>query len=104
MNMILLLLSILPPLILIGYVLYADRKSPEPSRLILKAIFYGFLTIPIALILSIFFELVGFCPTRNETIIDSFGISFWEAAIPEEIAKFIMFWILVRKNIFLMRK
>lgn len=92
------LLAVCPVVLLLGYVLYADRHSPEPGRVLLKTLFYGFLTIPIALLLATIFQLLGLYAQEPESFGGAVAISFWGAAIPEEIAKFLMLWLLLRKN------
>ena len=42
--------------------------------------------------------LIGVYPAEATSILGSVSTAFFGAAIPEEIAKFIMLWLLLRKN------
>ena len=42
--------------------------------------------------------MIGVYPTEATSILGSVSAAFFGAAIPEEIAKFIMLWLLLRKN------
>lgn len=48
--------------------------------------------------MSIPLGLIGVYPTEATSILGSVSAAFFGAAIPEEIAKFIMLWLLLRKN------
>lgn len=92
------LLAVLPVLAFLIYILLADMRSPEPIKMLFKALLLGFLTIPLSMLFSSFFTLIGLSPEEIETVGDAINTSYWGAAIPEEVAKFLMFWLLVRKN------
>lgn len=90
--------AILPALLLIVFIYIKDREHPEPLKLILKGFFFGCLSIVLSLtfteIMS-FFRPSGF---DNIPVIRGIFTSFFDAALPEETAKLIMLWLLVRKN------
>ena len=65
---------------------------------VLKAFGLGVASIFVSLMISGPLGAFGFFPEVQETIWDGIAISFFGAAIPEEIAKFLMFWLFVRRN------
>lgn len=74
--------------------------QPEPPKWLWKGFYYGigsvFLSYCFSFPLSAFLGL-GDDPT---SVVDAAMISFFAAAIPEELAKLIMLWLLLRKNPF----
>ena len=97
-TIIILLTALLPIAILVYYIYHKDKKSPEPTGQLLKAFFYGILSVPLSLCISIPLGLIGVFPTEVTSILGSVSTAFFGAAIPEEIAKFIMLWLLLRKS------
>ncbi len=93
-----LLTALLPVAILAFYIYRRDKNSPEPMGQLAKAFFFGVLSVPLSLAMSIPFGLVGLYPQVSATVFDSVRESFFGAAIPEEIAKFAMLWLVLRNN------
>ena len=98
MDYIVLLAALLPIAILIFYICYKDKKSPEPTSQLLKAFFFGILSAPLSFCFSIPFGALGLYPTEATNILESISTAFFAAAIPEEIAKFIMLCFLLKRN------
>ena len=98
MSYLILLTALLPIAILVYYIYHKDKNSPEPTGQLVKAFFYGILSVPLSLCISIPLGLIGVYPTEATSILGSVSAAFFGAAIPEEIAKFIMLWLLLRKN------
>lgn len=96
--LIILLTALLPVGILAFYIYRKDKNSPEPTSQLLKAFFYGMLSIPVSLCISVPLGMFGFYPAHPETIWGSISTAFFAAAVPEEIAKFVMLWLFLRKN------
>lgn len=89
---ILFLLSALPVVLLATYI-YVKDKNKEPSKLLLKLFFCGFLSIIITLILSLLLEL--FIPifridTDKLNLIELVFYAFINVALVEEFAKWII--------------
>lgn len=63
-----------------------------------KAFLFGILSVPVSFCLSIPFGIIGLYPIEATNILGSISTAFFGAAIPEEIAKFFMLWLLLRKN------
>ena len=97
-NYIILLTALLPVVILVYYICHKDKKSPEPTGQLVKAFLWGILSVPLSLCISIPLGLIGVYPAEATSILGSVSSAFFGAAIPEEIAKFIMLWLLLRMN------
>lgn len=93
-----LLTALLPIAILVYYIYHKDKKSPEPTGQLVKAFLFGVLTVPVSFCMSIPFGVIGLYPVETTSILGSISTAFFGAAIPEEIAKFFMLWLLLRKN------
>lgn len=90
--------ALLPVVILVYYINHKDKKSPEPTGQLVKAFLFGILSAPVSFCLSIPFGIIGLYPIEATSILGSISTAFFGAAIPEEIAKFFMLWLLLRKN------
>ncbi len=90
--------ALLPVALLVFYICRQDRQRPEPVRLLLLAFMLGVLSVPLSLTFSIPFGLAGLYPPVASTLWEAVSLSFWGAAIPEELAKFIVLWLLLRRN------
>lgn len=97
-NYIILLIALLPVVILVYYIYHKDKKSPEPTGQLVKAFLWGILSVPLSFCISIPLGLIGVYSVEPTSILGSISTAFLGAAIPEEIAKFIMLWLLLRKN------
>ncbi len=95
---IILLTALLPIAILIYYIYHKDKRSPEPTKQLVKAFLYGILSVPLSLCISIPLGLIGAYPAEATTVTGSISTAFFGAAIPEEIAKLIMLWLFLKKN------
>lgn len=93
-----LLTALLPIAVFIYYIYYKDKRFPEPTDQLVKAFLLGILSVPLSLCISMPLGLIGVYPTEATSILGSVSTAFLGAAIPEEIAKFFMLWLLLRKN------
>ncbi len=84
-------LALIPVVFLLGYIFYKDRVQPEPVGNLVKGVLYGVLSCFVSLGLGIFTpEFDAGNP------VGAFLNAFFSAAIPEECAKLLMLWLLVR--------
>lgn len=90
--------SLLPIAILLYYIYHKDKKSLESTGQLVKAFLYGILSTPLSFCMLIPLGLIGVYPAEATSILGSVRAAFFGAAIPEEIAKFIILWLLLRKN------
>lgn len=93
--LILLTAALAPALILFWYV-YNKDTQPEPTRLIVKGFFYGGLSALLSTLISGPLLNMGFYTTDPANWTEAVKISFFGAAIPEECAKLLMLWLLLR--------
>lgn len=93
-----LIAALAPVAMLLYYIYRKDEFQKEPVKEVLKAFGLGILSVFVSLMISGPLGAFGLYPEEQETIWDGIAISFFGAAIPEEIAKFLMFWLLVRRN------
>ena len=94
------LAALAPVAMLLYYIYRKDEFQKEPVKEVLKAFGLGVASVFVSLLISGPFGALGLYSAEQETIWDAIAVSFFGAAIPEEIAKFLMFWILVRRNKF----
>lgn len=92
--------ALLPVAILLYYIYRKDKNSPEPTKELIKAFLLGVLSIPLSFCISIPFGVIGLYNNEVTNIFDSIRLSFFGAAIPEEVAKFFILWLVLRKNRF----
>lgn len=98
MIFLILFLALLPVVVLILYICFRDRKSPEPPGQLVKTFFLGTLALPLSLLISVPLESIGAYPDEQITLLDGIRGAFFGAAIPEELTKLFLLWLVVRKN------
>lgn len=86
--LLLITIAVLPALLLLAFMGWKDRQHPEPISALVKGLCFGAISIIISLSITSMFE------DFEDPILDA----FFNAAIPEEFAKLLMFWLLIRKN------
>lgn len=82
-------MALVPVLILVVFIYRKDSQKPEPISMIIKALLYGVASCFVSLAITCF---------QEESEIDSVCDAFVGAALPEEFAKLLMLWLLVRKS------
>lgn len=91
-----LLLALIPTVLLLFFVVGKDKKQPEPPAQLVKAFLMGIVSAFVAMLL--FNALEHIVSFGDATVAGQVGLAFWGAAIPEEVAKFIMLWLVLRNN------
>lgn len=95
-----LICSLLPAVLLIGYVRYRDRRRPEPMMRIIQAVIYGlfsaFLAVPLAMALEGLVYSSGYGIFAVLPFVRGVFSAFVGAAIPEESMKLLMLWLMLR--------
>lgn len=99
-NLLILFTAILPVLILMIYIYRRDLYKKEPVGQIVKAFFYGVLSVCVSLCFSSVIEWTGLNQFTSSILPQQVETAFWGAAIPEESAKLFMLWLFLRKNKF----
>lgn len=95
--------ALIPVAVLIWRIYSKDKLQPEPTSLLVKAFFFGIISLFLSLVFSVPLSLISNIPISQDTcysISTAFTKAFLYAAIPEEAAKLIMLWLLLRKNPF----
>lgn len=95
----LLIAAVAPALILLWYVYHKDTE-PEPTRLIAKGFFFGGLATFVSTLISGPLLVAGIITHEPADIVEGIKLAFLGAAIPEECAKLLMLWLLLRRNPF----
>lgn len=81
-------IALVPAFLLLTFLGWKDRQHPEPLSTTLKGLFFGICSVGISLCITSFLE------DLDDPILDA----FFNAAIPEEFAKLVMFLWLIRNN------
>ena len=97
MNAYILLAALAPILILLFHIYRKDKNQPEPVKEMVKAFFYGVASALLSFCISIPFEKMGVFVSDFTTVREAVQTAFFAAAIPEEVAKYTMLWLFLRK-------
>ena len=97
MNAYILLAALAPILILLFHIYRKDKDQPEPVKEMVKAFFYGVVSAFLSFCISIPFEKMGLFVSDFTTVREAVQTAFFAAAIPEEVAKYTMLWLFLRK-------
>ena len=90
--------ALLPAIILFLYIRYQDRAQPEPASWLLRGFAYGCFSVFVSLLFSgPLTSLVG-TGLNLSSLFNALFTAFGLAAIPEELAKLLMLWLLLRRN------
>ena len=92
-----LFLALLPVAILLYYTYQQDKLQREPLGSVIKAFFYGWLSVFASFLVSVPFMNLGLFPEGIHTFSDAVRTAFFGAAIPEESAKLLLLWLFLRK-------
>lgn len=90
--------ALLPVFVLLIYIYVQDKKDPEPVRLLFKGVFFGILSALLVILVVGLLQPLALLGLSADTPVGAFAQAFLEAAIPEECAKCLMLWLLLRKN------
>lgn len=92
--------ALLPIIVLGFFIIVKDRRNPEPAGQLLKAFLFGALSVFVSLCVSTPLGQMGLYVSEPANLMDSIRLSFFGAAIPEEMAKLLMLWLCLRMNPF----
>ena len=104
MTVFLVILAALAPVVWLLWTIYRkDSVQPEPTTWLLKAFLYGvgsvfltfFISLPLSMVLGLNIDKQTYA-----SLLEALEDAFLLAAAPEELAKFFMLWLLLRKNPF----
>ena len=97
-SLIIIFAAILPAFLLVFYIWWKDKYQREPVNLILRGVGYGVLSAVLAALLEGLLMGVGLVPDPPQGFLQALWNAFVGAALPEELAKLLMLWLLLRKN------
>lgn len=95
---IILFCAVLPAFLLVFYIYLRDRYQREPLSQIIKGVCYGVISAGIAMVLESVIQTIGLAGTSANSWLGAMWNAFMGAAIPEEAAKLLMLWLLLRRN------
>ena len=93
-----LIAAILPALVLVYFIYRKDKYKKEPAKELIKGFGFGALSALASFSLSIPFGAIGLYPEVPSTFMDHVNTALFAAAIPEELAKLFLLWLLLRHN------
>lgn len=104
MTIYLIFLTAIAPVAWLLWIIYRkDSEQPEPTKWLVKAFVYGVLSVFLSFVISIPTSMILGWDIDKQTyssFLEAITDSFLFAAIPEELAKLFMLWLLLRKNPF----
>lgn len=95
--MLLFFVSTLPVVIIFLFFYYKDKFEKEPIKIMLLAFLGGILSIIPTLLYGLISRLLNL-EIAESAILMSFNEAFFEAAIPEELSKFLFLYLFIWKN------
>ena len=104
MTVFLVIFAALAPVAWLLWTIYRkDSVQPEPTKWLVKAFLYGvgsvflsfFISLPLSIVLGLNIDKDTYA-----SLLEALEDAFLLAAVPEELAKFFMLWLLLRKNPF----
>ena len=91
-----LFLALMPAVLLLFFVVGKDKKQPEPPAQLIKAFLAGIVSVFVTFAIVGIIELI--MPLEDSSVNAAINLAFWGAAIPEELAKLFMLWLVLRRN------
>ncbi len=96
--LVILLTAIAPVALLMWWVNRKDSTRPEPVKMLVKGFFYGLVSVFLSLGFSMGINELGLSFADSTSLEGQIAEAFFGAALPEEVAKLIMLWLLLRRN------
>ncbi len=90
--------ALLPVVLLALVVFRQDKDSPEPIGWLVLGFVYGIISLFLSFTISFPLQWLGVYPATTASVMDGILKSFFGAAIPEELAKLFMLWLLLHWN------
>jgi RsiW-degrading membrane proteinase PrsW (M82 family) len=90
--------AVVPALVLLFYIWKKDKYNQEPPMQLIKAFLYGVCATWVSLGISMPLRAMGFFTDAPATWLDEVRVALFGAGLPEETAKLLMLWLVVRRN------
>ena len=94
--MLIIALAALLPVVILMYYVYHKDFNPEPKNLVFKGFIYGAIATFVSTLISGPLMRMGFFTLEPQGALQCLKTAFFGAAIPEECAKLLMLWLLLR--------
>lgn len=92
------LTAVIPALVLLYYIYKRDKYNREPAFMLVRGFLYGVVATSVSLCFSMPLRSLGFFSDAPATWMDEVRVALFGAGIPEETAKLLMLWLLLRCN------
>lgn len=97
--MLLVIITALIPAVILGWWIYQkDFLRPEPLNMLIKAFLYGVGSTFVTLVITQLLGIMGLFVYDLGSFSGAVSTALFAAALPEELAKLLMLWLLLRKN------
>ncbi len=93
-----LIAAVLPALVLLYFIYRKDKLRKEPTGELLKGFGFGALSALASFLISTPLGILGFYPSEATTAAGHISTALFGAAVPEELAKLFMLWLLLRHS------
>lgn len=90
--------ALLPAVVLLIVMLIRDKEHPEPPRMLVKGVFFGVLSVFVSFTMSFPLSTLSGGVDNYSSFLGALWNAFALAAVPEECAKLLCLWLLLRKN------
>lgn len=90
--------AILPAFLWVLYIWWKDKYQREPFHMLIRGVAYGVLSAGLAIALESMIQAIGVIPEPPQSLLQALAKAFIVAAIPEELVKLLMLWLLLRNN------
>lgn len=98
MILIIVITALIPAAILGWWIYRKDSIRPEPPRMLIKAFLYGVGSTFVTLVITQLLNIVGLFTYELGSFSGAVSTALFAAALPEEMAKLLMLWLLLRNN------
>ena len=98
MFLIIISVALIPAVVLAWWIYRKDSAHPEPLPMLIKALLYGVGSTFVSLLISTLMAQMGILVYDLESLPGAVSTALFAAALPEEVAKLTMLWLLLRKN------
>ncbi len=89
--------GVLPAFLMVAYIWWKDKYQREPITMIARGVAYGIISAGLAVALESLIMSMGVVP-EPQNFLQAIWKAFVGAAIPEELVKLLMLWLLLRNN------
>jgi len=93
-----LIAAVLPAFVLLYFIYRKDKLRKEPANELIKGFAFGAVSAFLSFLISTPLGVLGFYPAEPTTFAGHVSTALFAAAVPEELAKLFMLWLLLRRS------